>query len=160
MILYSKRSKTVHSNVIDEHIVHLVQNNKIYEQADLQKMLKERGFDIPQATLSRRLKKLKVAKIEGMYKIVELSTYHLPRVSNIQVSDFGMIVLHTSPGNANNLAYYLDQKYVAFNAKDSKDSGLLGTIAGDDTVLLIAKNKTALGQVLKTIQEEFSYMGL
>jgi transcriptional regulator of arginine metabolism len=146
--------------VIDGHILNIVQNKEVQEQSDLQRLLKERGFDIPQATLSRRLKKLNIAKISGLYQILDYNQPNLPIVLNIQISEFGIIVLHTHPGNANSLAYYLDQKYVTYTPHQPKYSGVLGTIAGDDTVILIVKSKEALTQVLRTMKEEFPYLGL
>jgi transcriptional regulator of arginine metabolism len=145
-------------NIIDGHILNIIQNNEIIEQIDLQNALKKRGFNIPQATLSRRLKKLKIAKIAGVYKIIELNMPNLPLVLNIQVSDLGLIVLHTHPGNANSLAFFIDQKYVTFQAKHPKNSGILGTIAGDDTVLLIIKSKADLKNVLEIMAKEFPYL--
>jgi transcriptional regulator of arginine metabolism len=145
-------------SALDGHILNIVQNHDIFEQSDLQNLLKERGFDIPQATLSRRLKKLKIAKVSGTYKVIDFNQPHLPLVLNIQISDFGLIVLHTHPGQANTLAYYFDQKYVTYAPISPKNSGILGTIAGDDTVLLIVKSKTELKQVLEIIKAELPYL--
>ena len=145
-------------SALDGHILNIVQNHEIFEQSDLQALLKERGFDIPQATLSRRLKKLKIAKVSGMYKVIDFNQPHLPLVLNIQISDFGLIVLHTHPGQANSLAYYFDQKYVTYAPITPKNSGILGTIAGDDTVLLIVKSKADLKQALEIIKTELPYL--
>lgn len=149
-----------HDAIIDGHILNIIQNNEILEQGDLQKLLQERGYDIPQATLSRRLKKLKIAKVSGIYKVIDFNQPHLPLVLNIQVSDFGLIVLHTHPGQANSLAYFLDQKYVSYSPRDTKKSGILGTIAGDDTVLLIVKSKQDIDHVLSILQKEFPYIAI
>jgi len=146
--------------VIDGYILSILQNYEIREQADLQKILKERGYAIPQATLSRRLKKLKIAKVEGIYKMIDLNMPNLPLVLNIQVSEFGLIILRTHPGNANSLAYFIDQKYVNYNPKSDKDSGILGTIAGDDTVLLIIRSKADLINVLNLMHMEFPYLAI
>lgn len=143
---------------LDNHVLNIIQNNNIHEQSDLQAMLKERGYDIPQATLSRRLKKLEIAKVGGVYKAVEFKQSHLPLVLNMQISEFGLIVLHTNPGQANSLAYFFDQKYISLSSKGTKSSGMLGTIAGDDTVLLIVKSKAALKNVLSIIKVEFPYL--
>lgn len=144
--------------ILDEHILNIVQTEEIAEQIDLQNSLKNRGYVIPQATLSRRLKKLKIAKISGIYQIVDFNVPNLPLVLNIQVSDFGLIVLHTHPGNASSLAYFIDKKYVSFSLQNTKNSGVLGTIAGDDTVLLIIKDKQELKNVLELLQSEFPYL--
>ncbi|KTC85146.1 arginine repressor [Legionella brunensis] len=147
-----------YDNILDGHILSIVQTQEIPEQSDLQKCLQERGYDIPQATLSRRLKKLKIAKVAGVYRVVDFSMPSLPFILNIQISDYGMIVLHTHPGHASSLASFLDKKYVNFSSPNANDSGILGTIAGDDTILLIVKSKQHLEAVLEILQKEFPYL--
>ncbi|MDE5066147.1 ArgR family transcriptional regulator, partial [Wolbachia endosymbiont of Drosophila seguyi] len=119
----------MHDNTLGEHILNIIQNHEILEQSDLQTLLKERGHNIPQATLSRKLKKLKIAKVAGMYKVIDINQYRLPLILNMQISDFGLIVLHTQPGQASSLAYFLDQKYVIYSLNNSKNIGIIGTIA-------------------------------
>ncbi|ACN95092.1 ArgR family transcriptional regulator [Wolbachia pipientis] len=150
----------MHDNTLGEHILNIIQNHEILEQSDLQTLLKERGHNIPQATLSRKLKKLKIAKVAGVYKVIDINQYQLPLILNMQISDFGLIVLHTQPGQASSLAYFLDQKYVIYSLNNSKNIGIIGTIAGDDTVLLIIKSKTELNKVLQSIYKTFPYLSL
>ncbi|WP_298624932.1 ArgR family transcriptional regulator [uncultured Legionella sp.] len=145
-------------NVLDGFILNIIQGNKIAEQMELQQYLKEKGYEVPQATLSRRLKKLNIAKVSGIYKIVDFKMSNVPMVLSISVSEFGLIVLHTEPGNANGLGYFLDHKYVEALSFEHKDSGIIGTIAGDDTLLLIIKSKEHLAKALQLIQEEFPYL--
>lgn len=157
--MYSRRGNTMSQDtILDGHILNIVQTEEIAEQIDLQNRLKERGYAIPQATLSRRLKKLKIAKIAGTYQVVAFNTPNLPQVLNMQISDFGLIVLHTHPGNANSLAYFIDKKYVSFSLMGEKNSGILGTIAGDDTVLLIIKSQERLNEVMQSLHHEFPYL--
>jgi len=146
------------NNILDGHIINIVQSNVIKEQSELQDRLKERGLDVPQATLSRRLKKLKIAKVAGLYKVIDYSEPHLPLVLNMQVSNFGMIVMHTYPGHASSLAYFLDQKYVNYSGSNNSDSGIIGTLAGDDTVLIILKTKVDIEKALVAIRTEFPYL--
>lgn len=147
-----------HDNLLDSLILTIVQTQNIIEQSELQQSLKHRGYDIPQATLSRRLKKLNIAKVAGSYKIIDYNQPGLPLVVNIQVSDYGLIVLQTHPGNANSLAYFIDRKYVAYNPQKPTNSGILGTIAGDDTVLLIIKSKNNLEKIMGLLKEDFPYL--
>ena len=149
-----------HHAIIDEHILSIIQNIDVEEQSDLQEHLRARGFEIPQATLSRRLKKLKIAKVAGIYKAVDFGMTNLPVVLNIQISEFGLIVMHTNPGQAQSLAYYLDQKYVAFHPQSTGDSGMLGTIAGDDTVLVITKSRASLPKILAVLHKDFPYLNV
>lgn len=145
-------------SIIDDLILSIVHNEAIAEQSELQERLKKRGHDIPQATLSRRLKKMNIVKVNGLYKIIDYKQPGLPLVLNIQVSDFGLIVLQTHPGNANSLAYYLDRKYVSFAIHEQTHSGILGTIAGDDTVLMIIKSKAEQSNVMASLQHDFPYL--
>lgn len=147
-------------NAIEGHILNIIQNHEVPEQSHLQEMLKKRSFDIPQATLSRKLKKLKIAKVAGIYKVIDFNIPNLPLVLNIQISEFGFIVLHTHPGNANSLAYFIDQKFVTYHPQVPKHSGILGTIAGDDTVLVLIKTKKDMESVKTLLLEEFPYLGI
>lgn len=144
--------------VIDEHILNIVQNREIKEQSELQGVLEERGFNIPQATLSRRLKKLNVVKVSGIYKTIHTKQNNLPTVLNMQISESGLIVLHTHPGQASSLAYFLDRKYVSYSIQNIRNSGILGTIAGDDTVMLILKSNVDIPHVRSLLLQDFSYV--
>ncbi len=144
--------------MVENHIMNIIQNEQVREQADLQELLKLRGCDVPQATLSRKLKKLNIAKVDGVYKIIDFSSFSLPVVLNMKASDSGLIILHTHPGNANSLAYFIDQKYVSYDLHDEQKSLILGTIAGDDTVMVIVKNKIALKEVIALFESLFPYL--
>lgn len=147
-----------HDTILENHILQAVQQNNIQEQGDLQKILHSNGVDVPQATLSRKLKKLNIAKVGGVYKFINSNQVNLPTLLQIKVSEFGLIVLLTNPGQASSLAYYIDNKYVSYQQKSSKPSDILGTIAGDDTVLLIIRSKNALQSVLQQLKNEFPYV--
>ena len=73
--------------------MNIIRNFEIPEQADLQGYLNKRGFDIPQATLSRRLKKLNVAKVSGVYEIVDHNQPQIPTVLSMKESDSGLFFL-------------------------------------------------------------------
>lgn len=68
------------------------------------------------------------------------------------------IVLLTQLGQASSLAYYLDQKYVSYDSRKPKYSGIIGTIVGDDTVLLIIKSAFEMDFTLRKLHEEFPYL--
>jgi len=143
---------------LDGHILNIVNSQEIHEQQDLQEKLLERGYDIPQATLSRRLRKLNIVKVSGLYKAIDLNLPSLPLVLNMQVSEFGIIVMHTHPGSANSLASYFDHQYVSFSLDQQNTSGILGTVAGDDTVILVIKSKRDMKPVLALIHGDFPYL--
>lgn len=115
----------------------LIRSGEVREQSQLQQLLEERGYALPQATLSRRLKKMGIVKIAGVYQSLEVPRASVPHILSIQESAFGFFVLHTMPGSASALAYAIDQQYVEVKGDSA---AILGTIAGDDTVLVLIKS--------------------
>ena len=146
------------NNSIDNLIINIIKTQDIAEQSDLQDVLREKGYEVPQATLSRRLKKLTIAKISGIYRFIGLNTPPLPQILHIQISDHGLIVMQTYPGHASSLALHIDQNHVSFGAENPQDSGILGTIAGDDTVLLITQGRGSVDKVLGLLYQDFPYL--
>ena len=147
----------LNKNTINEYIMNFIQENNVSDQLDIQSFLKDSKFDISQATLSRRLKELKIFKINGFYKVADFANDKLPVVLDIKISDFGLIVLHTNPGAASSLAYFLDKKYIKL--KDSNQD-ILGTIAGDDTIVVISKNAESLKNILILFKKDFPYLNI
>ncbi|MDR2953675.1 MAG: ArgR family transcriptional regulator [Prevotella sp.] len=112
-------------------------------------ILKEKGFVLTQATLSRDIKELKIIKIPTStggytYQFSEkVNEDDIPPVSpfgfvNIQFSG-PLAVMKTRPGYAMAIASEIDKK-----ASDH----ILGTVAGDDTILLIPKEDKSREEVL------------
>lgn len=144
------------NDTLKNSILQAVQHHNLGEQKDLQKLLKEKGHHVPQATLSRYLKKLNIVKIQGYYKVVQ-DTQFLPYILGYRVSDHGLVVLHTHPGQGSYLAYFLDKKYV-FQGEKTSSLGILGTIGGDDTVLVVTQNTHVVSTFLERLSEDFPYL--
>jgi transcriptional regulator of arginine metabolism len=122
----------------------LIGSQNISSQEELMKLLELQGFEMTQATLSRDLKYLKVAKMpddrEGYVYILPDKDQTMEEVSQSASGpsglisiDFaqGMAILRTLPGHAGSIAYTIDN----INAYE-----IAGTIAGDDTILLIPRD--------------------
>ena len=73
-----------------------------------------------------------------------------PPIYKIDAAEPNLLVLHTHAGYASSLAENIDRALT-----DLEGSGVLGTIAGDDTVLLIVQNKEALQKIFSHLQEKF-----
>lgn len=133
-----------------ETIRMIVSNREIGSQEELLGALKKEGFNVTQATLSRDLKQLKVAKaasMNGNYIYVLPNVTMYKRVSTpgqiremMQVPGFvsihfsgNMGVIRTRPGYASSIAYNIDNSDIPY---------ILGTIAGDDTIMFVM-NETA-----------------
>lgn len=111
---------------VDQAILGLLERHAISDQDAFLRLLVRQGHDLTQSTLSRHLKKLGVHKVDGIYRRVEPAKSPLPPFTLAEAPP-NLLVLRTQPGFANALALRLDAAPVA---------GLVGTIAGDDTVFI------------------------
>lgn len=131
-------SKTRRQTVILE----LIDHEQVTSQEMLHHRLRSRGIDATQATISRDLKELGLVKRagDGAYARagqdapnLETALAHLQRVAGRSLSRVTrveqLIVLRTPPGEAQHLALAIDKAALR---------EIVGTIAGDDTVLVIA----------------------
>ncbi len=149
-----------------ETIKMLISSQELSSQEELLQALSAEGFSLTQATLSRDLKQLKVAKaatMDGKYVYVLPNNTLYRRVTDHAVSydtmhqtgyvsmEFSnnLAVIKTRPGYASSLAYDIDNK----NFPE-----IIGTIAGDDTILLILSErcnrssvKNSLSQIIPNI---------
>ena len=134
----------------------LIGSMNISSQDELMKLLEKKGFELTQATLSRDLKYLKVAKmpddIEGYVYILpdkekSVEEVELPGsgLSGLISIDFaqGMAILRTLPGHANSIAYTIDNL-------DAYE--IAGTIAGDDTIMLIPRDGVSRSDVINLLK--------
>lgn len=123
----------------------LIGNNDIETQDDLVHRLRTAGFNVTQATVSRDIKELhlvKVPMIDGRYKYSLPSDQRfnpLQKLKRALVDSFisidntaNMIVIKTLPGNANAVGALIDNL-------DWEE--IMGTICGDDTILIICRSE-------------------
>ena len=117
-------------------------------QEQLLQILLQKGYSVTQATLSRDLKKMKISKVANTYgdylyvlpnhallqkktgtAALDDHTLNQPRYGFVSLNFSGnMAVIKTKPGYASSLAYDIDNHNIP---------GVLGTIAGDDTLLIV-----------------------
>ncbi|MEJ7605037.1 MAG: ArgR family transcriptional regulator [Bryobacteraceae bacterium] len=123
-------------------ILRLIKSHKIHTQERLAIELAALGVQTTQVTLSRDIRELGLVKALEGYRQVEGSTGG-PGIEHV-ASEFlwdvtpaqHLLVLKTAPGHANSLAISLDRE---------EWPEVVGTIAGDDTVLVVTPdNPTAL----------------
>lgn len=135
-------------------IVELAQEAPLPNQLELCKVLARRGFPVTQATLSRDLNELHLVKTGAGYVLpkTESPAEPLPAVSRV-VREFvrevrraqNLLVIKTIPGSAQPVA-------VAVDAEGWDE--VVGTVAGDDTLLVIAGNNKSA----KTLQQRLEAM--
>lgn len=118
----------------------MIEEGAISNQAELVSGLRKRGFDVTQATVSRDLGAMGVLKNGGHYRFRRSihADSHLSRTLGEYVQSFSssgnLVVLRTPPGAAQVVAAAIDSAQL---------DGVLGSVAGDDTVLLVTAD--ALG---------------
>ncbi|ADO57175.1 transcriptional regulator AhrC/ArgR [Paenibacillus polymyxa] len=123
----------------------IISQHEIETQDDLVEALREAGFQVTQATVSRDIKELLLIKVpmdDGRYKYSMPSdqrynpTQKLKRtlVDNFLHIDYttNLIVMKCLPGTANSIAALLD---------NIEWSEVMGTISGDDTILIICRSE-------------------
>jgi transcriptional regulator of arginine metabolism len=140
---------------IDRVILRLITNNDVHEQVQLQKMLKDNGYDVTQATISRKLKKLNILKIGSTYRPDNDKSSQAPKVKRVKVVNPNLIILHTDPGLASAVAFQIDQNCVHNQFLEGPLKSVVGTIAGDDTILLIVDAPDRLNTIAKLLEEKF-----
>lgn len=138
----------------------LISSMELCSQEEVLRALKKEGFTLTQATLSRDLKQLKVAKAasmsgkyvyvlpnETMYRrvatpkqIIEMLT--TPGFISINFSG-NLGVIKTRPGYASSIAYNID---------NSNIPEILGTIAGDDTILIVIREDSEPKSIISKLK--------
>ncbi len=138
----------------------LISSKELGSQEEVLQALEKEGFKLTQATLSRDLKQLKVAKaasMNGKYVYVLPNDTMYKRITKprtalemLQTSGFlsisfsgNMGVIKTRPGYASSIAYNID---------NSDSPNIIGTIAGDDTIFIVIKE----GSTVDTVIEDLS----
>jgi transcriptional regulator of arginine metabolism len=134
-------------------ILELLHRGPVESQEELQGFLAKRGFEAGQATLSRDIRELGLVKTTDGYTAGRTTTIVepvLPSVSRL-VREFvvdvrlaqNLIVLKTSVGSAQPVA-------AAVDAEDWPE--VVGTLAGDDTILVISPDNRTAQQLVRRIQ--------
>ncbi len=135
-------------------ILELLHRGPVESQEELQGFLARRGFEAGQATLSRDIRELGLIKTPDGYAASRGATASepvLPSVSRL-VREFvvdvrlaqNLLVLKTSVGSAQPVAAALD-------SEDWPE--VVGTIAGDDTILVISPDNKTAQQLVRRIHE-------
>ena len=142
----------------------IISEQDIKNQDQLLQVLNSKGYSVTQATLSRDLKKMKISKVANTYGdylyvlpnhailqkkssgASEETVLNQPRYGFVSLNFSGnMAVIKTKPGYASSLAYDVDNHTLP---------GVLGTIAGDDTLLIVlaeVANRMEIKRLLEPI---------
>jgi transcriptional regulator of arginine metabolism len=145
-------------------IVELLRDHEVHSQGELADLLVEQGTDVTQATLSRDLVEVGAVKVRRGRSLVYAVPGEGAEVTSVgslgataparlrrtceellvsAVAAVNLVVLRTPPGAANYLASAIDQ---------TRDPDVLGTIAGDDTIMLVTESADAAASVAVRLQ--------
>lgn len=134
-----------------QEIRNIIINQDIESQEELLQLLNEKGYSTTQATLSRDIRQLKIAKIhvDGNYvyrfpergPMQQIQNEQTQLYSNIEFSG-NLAIVKTPPGYAMGVAGDIDRH---------APKEIVGTIAGDDTILIIPREGYSRKQVAKAL---------
>jgi transcriptional regulator of arginine metabolism len=129
----------------------IISEENVANQEDIIRSLKSKGISCTQATLSRNLRQLGVGRVadgNGGYRYtlpesLARAAIQNPRLNLVPVvvdiiEAKGLMIVKTLPGNASNTALFID---------GSGRYEIAGTIAGDDTILIVPRDGITLQQV-------------
>ncbi|MEJ8545485.1 transcriptional regulator AhrC/ArgR [Brevibacillus borstelensis] len=135
----------------------IIGNNEVETQDELVDRLREAGFNVTQATVSRDIKELHLVKVplpDGRYKYslpVEQKYNPIQKLRRMLVDSFvsmdhadHFILLKTLSGHANAVAELID---------NLPWEEIMGTISGDNTILIICRSKENSEEVTKRLME-------
>ena len=138
-------------------ILSLIQREEIETQEELASRLRGMGFEVTQATVSRDIKELRLVKVAGSsgglhYAAMQSGGMNVPEklmpvFSHAFVSADNashLVVVKTLSGMAQALASAVDSM---------KLQGILGSVAGDDTVLIICKTELQAEEIVASLQK-------
>jgi len=140
-------------------IIELVRTRHVATQGELRDLLRARGHDVTQATLSRDLAKLgarRVALPSGgtAYEVDGFAarTGSDPQLAAMAHLVLGIregaaiVVIHTRPGAAPAVAALLDQ---------ARLDSIIGSIAGDDTIFVVPERRVTTAVLARTLRRMF-----
>jgi len=131
-------------------ILNLIRRKPVHTQEQLARELAAVDVKATQVTLSRDIRELGLVKASAGYREVtgsdvgpDMATVAAEMLRDVRVAE-NIVVLHTSAGNANPLALALDRE---------QWPEIVGTLAGDDTVLVVAPDARTAGRVQQKLRE-------
>jgi transcriptional regulator of arginine metabolism len=138
----------------------IVSQNKVTGQEQMLMLLKRKGFNLTQATLSRDIKSLKIVKAPdphgGYIYLLPAEQFESRKGKSVTGSGFladgfvsidfsgNMAVIKTKPAYASSFAAAIDE---------AATFEILGTIAGDDTIFLVLREGVEKGDLIEFLEK-------
>src|SRR6476469_6142293 len=130
-------------NTRHEAILDLIGSTPIGRQDELARLLSERGFSVTQASVSRDLEKLGVAKVDGRYIRQPIARFGAFGPITFMPVGENLIVIKCNSGLASAAAVRIDAAGI---------SEIVGTIAGDDTIFVAVKDSNEQTHAIRKLK--------
>ena len=140
-------------------ILELISNNSVETQSELLDMLRKDGYNVTQATASRDIKEMRLIKVldkGGTYKYAcdtinaaqDSAHFYLFSTSVLSIDySHNLVVIKTGSGMAQAVCAALDS---------TRRSGVLGSIAGDDTIFVAVRTDAAAAALAADLKKLIS----
>lgn len=128
-------------------ILEIISTKPVSTQQELAAYLSNRGFAATQSSVSRDIVKLGLTKLDGYYVAPQDAVNVGGPVSEIDTAGDNLIVVKTEVGLAQPAALSIDRANIG---------EIVGTVAGDDTILIAVKNSAAQRLAIKKIVKLFA----
>ena len=130
-------------------LLEIINKTNVETQSDLANALIKEGFKVTQATVSRDIKELELVKVraggESIYAAPSANENEILRSSVISIDHaMNIVVVKTLSGMAQGVASLMDNMHIG---------DTLGTIAGDDTIMIVARDERAADIIHETVDK-------
>lgn len=139
-----------------DRILQLIESREISKQEELTQLLNEEGYNVSQATVSRDINKLNIIKVEGLHKKFKFvqakntaneipeNIINLFKQITVSINSANnLVVVKTLSGNGSSVGMAIDAMHFP---------QVLGSVAGDDTLLIITKTNQDAEILIKSLK--------
>ncbi len=130
-----------------QEILDIISKKPVATQQELAREVARRGFKVTQSSISRDIVEIGLAKVDGRYTAPQAAIPVGGPVMAIDTAGDNIIVVKTETGQAQPAALAIDRADIA---------EIVGTVAGDDTIIIAVKNQAAQRLTMKKIVKLFS----
>lgn len=132
-------------------LLKLIRKQSAASQSEIVEELQVRGFSATQASISRDLRELGLVKIDGHYRMLDRAAAANTAPSDplnelitaVEPVGANLIIVRTKPGAASAIAAVIDNQSAA---------DVAGTIAGDDTIFIAVRSRSAQGRAIAALR--------
>lgn len=153
VLTYNSATVRMEKNKRQNIIREILKEGSVHSQMELKQELEDRGIEVSQSTISRDLKELGYIRApvgDGSYRLISVGGGKerldlLFKLGLIEIDSVdNLVVIKTKPGNAQAVAVAVDRAMI---------EGIVGTVAGDDTILIITRSKSKAADTIEKLEK-------